>query len=501
MVVASVTGGAVRKLRLRARPEPGTHVAIGSSGQLPDEIRGDVVWPVTIWKDEDGEASSRIIFEADYESGERNTAETGVADVALDLNVKQRPKNEEIASVTIQASFEKLEERRPQQLFVVVANLTDVPLTIGEVSVNLPSFAKVWIDGRDALATGGRTTVYAASQGRGLVIPSRQQHVFELGLAIPQYTPVLAGKYLMMIEVKLHYVKDGYSTESSILTTKDFQAGVLGEQEFVGITSAPFLLLPGFLVVAVLSLLMSKVWPKGSFKLDYRQPEFYLIGVVVSMVILFWLFGWMNGLLYQYLWRVGIGQLEKAGHDPFAGYSVEDIVNIWVISILLALAPWTLIGGVVRLVAVTRVRLQRAKTPTTDDQPLDVLLRLERANKPFELKQAIVEGERLWELPLPSPDPTKKWVAGGISVSAKDLNTTGDDKARKTADEAVSRFRGLFRDLINEPTRTKKLYELLYQERNYITTAWEPKNQKPRLVEKKDAPTWTGAPEDFVRDG
>lgn len=116
-MIATVTGSPVFKLKLRERPEPGTHVAIGKTAKLPDENTRRVSWLVSISKDSNGKTSSRIIFEAQYESGDRSAPVPGAVDVAWDLTVKQRPKNEEIATATIHTSFDKLEERRPQDVY------------------------------------------------------------------------------------------------------------------------------------------------------------------------------------------------------------------------------------------------------------------------------------------------------------------------------------------------------------------------------------------------
>jgi hypothetical protein len=492
VVIATVPGSPVRKLKLRARPEPGTHVAIGNTAKLPDEIRGDVSWPVSLSKDSDGKTSSRIIFEAQYESGDQNAPVPGVADVALDLTVKQRPKNEEVATATIHTSFDKLEERRPQDVYLLVTNLTDVPLAVIDVRASLPSFAAVLVDEHPVSPSQGVSIIYTSEgQATPVIIPPRQDHLFSMALKIPDYKPVLAGKYLMLFDVKLRYTKDGYSTDSSIIATKDFQAGVLGEQEFVGVTSVPFLLLPGFLVVTILGFLLSKVWPKWNFELDYKKPEYYLLGVVVSMVIVLILYNPLSRWLYLLLWKVDV-----LHRDLLAGFSLEDIVNIWVIALVLALLPWTLIGGVMRLWAAAMARIQKEKTPTPQDQPLDVLLRLQRANQPFNLKQATVAGQRLWELPLPSPDPAKKWVSGRVGVAFPEAGTLPNEVRQAVANAAQQ-----FQNLLNDPTQTARLYGLLDQEKGRITIRWEPPDQAPQLVDKKDAPTVTGATDDFVYAG
>jgi hypothetical protein len=499
VAIATVTGSPIRKLKLRARAEPGTRVAVGKRAKLPDEVRGDVSWPVYISKDADGKTSSRIIFEAQYESGDQNAPVPGVADVALDLTVKQRPKNEEVATATIQTSFDKLEERRPQDVYLLVTNLTDVPVEVTDVSASLPSFATVFVDQKPVSTSQGVSTIYkSAGQATPVSIPPRQDHLFPMGLKIADYTPVLTGKYLMLFDVKLRYTKDGYSTDSSIIATKDFQAGVLGEQEFVGVTSVPFLLLPGFLVVTILGLLLSKVWPKWNFELNYTKPEFYLLGVVVSMLIVFVFYNPLSRWLYLLLWKVDVRR-----RDLLSGFSLEDIINIWVIAVVLALLPWTLIGGVVRLWAALKVRVQKKKTPTPQDQPLDVLLRLRLADEAFNLKQATVAGQRLWELPLPSPDPAKKWVSGRVRVSFPAANVLPDDQARQAVADATQQFQ----NLLNQPEQTSALYDLLRREsresrkKSKITISWQPPDQAPQLVDKKDAPTVTGVTDEFVYEG
>ena len=491
LVIASVIGSPVRNLKLRARTEPGTHAGIGGIAKLPNEVRGNVTWPVYISKDSDGKTSSRIIFEAQYETGDPKAPVPGVANVALDLTVKQRPKNEDVATAHIQTSFDKLEEQRPQDVYLLVTNMTDVPLQVTDVSASLPSFVGVITGDKCVVSPKAASTIYtSAGQTKPLTIPPRQDQTFRMALCIPPYTPVLAGKYLMLFDVKLDYTKDGYTTGSSVVESKDFQAGVLGEQEFVGVTSVPFLLLPGFLVVTVLGLLLSKVWPKWNFEVDYKKPEFYLIGIVVSMLIVFALYRPLSQWLYFWLWKVDI-----QGRQLLVGYSLQDIINIWVIALALAVLPWALIGGIARLFAALRARVLKRQTPTPQDQPLDVLQRLERANQPFNLNQATLGNDRLWELPLPSPDPAKKWLSGRMYVRFPDVNAlAGDQRVAVTAAQTQ------FRNLVGQPGETAALYALLNGVRNRIEIRWQP-DRPPELVDKKDAPTVTVAPDEFVLEG
>ncbi len=498
LVIASVSGNAVRKLRLHAQSEPGTRVNVGRSAKLPGEVRGDVSWPVSITKAADGRTASRIVFEAQYETGDPTSPVPGVASVALDLTIKQLPKNEEVATAVVQTSFDKLEERRPQDVYLVVTNLTDVPLEVTEVSANLPAFVSVSTS-NTSVATPQGSTVTSSSvfQGAGLLyssagqvaplmIPPRQDHIFHMVLQIPDYTAVLTGKYLMLFDVKLRYTKDGYTTNSSITTNKDFQAGVLGEQEFVGVTSVPFLLLPGFLVVTILGLLLTKVWPKSTLEIDYKKPEFYLIGTAVSLVFVL-AYHPASRWLYWQLWHVKL-----PSRDLFSGFSLEDIINIWVIAVAVAVLPWAVIGGGARLWAAARARRQREITPTPLDEPLNVLYRLQKAGKSFRLAQANMAGragQPLWELPLPTPDPAKKWVSGRIRVMIPAALAEGE------LQPTVATFRSLLND--DTGAQTKALYDLLNGVKDKIHIRWDP-DQPPLLVDNKDALTAPGKPDEFI---
>jgi hypothetical protein len=479
LVVATVGGAAVHKLKLRAWPDPGTHAAIGNTAGMPDEVRGDVSWPVWISKDRDGKTTSRVLFEAQYESGDKSAILPGLAQAILDLTVKQLPKNDDIATATVQTRIDKLEERRPQDVYLMVTNVTDVPLEVMEVRVSLPSFARIEVDGKDVVPSGNSSAIYSPSAGeKPVMIPPRQEHIFPLVLKIPDYAAVLSGKYLMLFQVRLRYTKDSYHTESSIVATQEFQAAVLGEQEFVGITSVPFLLLPGFLFVTFFGLLVSKVWPKwAAWEPDFKKPDFYLIGAAASLVADL-IYKPLSPWLYWNLWREPV-----AKRDLFAGFGLEDIINTWVLALTAAVVPWALVCGLARGFAWVKATILKDQTPTPDDEPLDVLLRLQRAGKSFALSQANLSGTRLWELPLPSPDPAKKWVSGRIDVTFAEPD---GQPARQ------------FRELLNQPAGTQSLFKFLRGLGKAVTVKWQPEDRRPELVDKKDAPALTGATDEFV---
>jgi hypothetical protein len=486
-VVARITVP-VRKLTLQARADPGTRVAIGKPSESSEEIQGDVSWPVWINQSPDGRSSAHVILQARYEHGARDNPVTGLSQATVEITVKQRPKIEEIVTTKLEISVDKLEERRPRQAYLELTNVSDVPVEIRNVRGSLPPFAQLSAltpasqKGTTAypLDPDGWYQLFGATPGaKPLVITPRKQHIFHFVLSIPEGSQVLSGKYLMVVDVDLHYIKDGYSTDGDVVASKEFDAGVLGETEFVGPTEVPFVLLPGFLFVALFTLLFGRFWPKWNISFDYKKPETYLGGIVFSILAVL-AYKPLSPLLYRYLWH----RPNVPPRDYFEGYSISDIMNVWFLAILAALLIWIVIGGVWSLWARISARIQRDRTPDPADKPLDLIRKLERKGEPFDLKEVTVGGQRRWEIPLPSPDPAKKWVAGRIDVKFVDITREQEKE---------------FQQLVKQTSKTKEIGDFLHQLEGKVTLSWNPL-QPPELVAVNDAVAKKTPSEPFIHE-
>jgi hypothetical protein len=467
----------VRKLVLQARSDPGSRVTIGKPGALPEQVQGDVSWPVWIAQSLDGRAGARVVLQARYEHGDKDSPVNGLSQVVLEITVKQRPKVEDVATAKLEISLEKLEERRPRQAYLEVTNVSDVPVQIDNIRASLPPFAELAfpLPGNEK----GNPAAYprdpdgwyqlwpTAAGSSPLVIAPRRQKILHFVVRIPDTSQVLSGKHLMVFAIDLRYVKDGYSTEGSVVVSKEFDAGVLGETEFVGPTQVPFVLLPGFLFIALASLLFGKVWPKWKISFDYTKPETYLFGIAFSILGVV-LYKPVSPWVYKVLWhRPGV-----APRDYLGGYSIEDIINVWILAPLSALLLWTLIGGVWSLFATLRARLLTGRIPTPYDEPIDLIRKLARGKKAFDLVEVAVGGKQQWDIPLPSPDPAKRWVAGRIEL--KFSNPTPGET-------------GQYQSLLAEPSKTQEIYVFLdgMRKKGTVTLAWK-SNQRPELVAAND---------------
>jgi hypothetical protein len=449
---------------------------VARAPKIPEGFHGEVSWPVTITKIDDGRGSAEITLEANYTSGDPPKQRFGATFATVAVTLKARPKAEEVVVGTIEASFDKLAERRPQTVLLTLSNISDVPVTITGISASVPDFTQISTPEStpdSSVSKDWRPLPVAAGSS---IIQPRQQFIGRYQLEIPKNAQVISGKYLLLVRADVQYKRDGYKTSGTIVTKKEFQVGVLGEDEFVGITSVPFLVLPGFLFITTGAILLSRVWPRWAIALDYKKPEYYFLSVLFAFAFIF-LYAVISRWVYRVLWHVPMGP-----RDMFSGYSLADIINVWVLAIGAALLPWTFICGLYNLAMQLIALVQKKKIPQEGDTPEILLHRLALAGKTFDLPEVTVGGQNYWEIPLLSPDPAKKWVAKRIEVSFK----RKDDAADSDLNDALGKPQGL-----------KELQNTLDRHKAVIVASWG-QEIGPRLVDKKDVQPKPGGRDPFV---
>jgi hypothetical protein len=476
LAVISIDGDSVRNVRLIARPGLGVSAVVGKVPVIPEGFHGDVTWPVTITKANDGRGSSDITLEADYTSGNPPKERSGAAFATLTVTLKSRPKAEEVVVGTIEASFDKLAERRPQTIHLTLSNISDVPVTITGISASLPDF--VTISGPGAAPSSPLPKGWSGlpvAAGSSTILP-RQQFIGRYQLEIPPNAQVLSGKYLLLVRADVQYKRDGYKTLGTIVAKKEFQVGVLGEDEFVGITSVPFLVLPGFVFITTAAILLSRGWPRWQIALDYKKPEYYFLSIVSAFGFIF-LYAAISPWVYKVVWHVQMGP-----RDTFSGYSLADIINVWLLAISAALFPWIFIFGLYSLIVRSIAFVQKKKIPKPGDTPEVLLHKLSLAGKTFDLPEVTVGGQNYWEIPLLSPDPAKEWVARRIEVRFVNRN----DAIEAELDEAVGKT-----------DAPEELRETLNKYKDRIVASWG-QEIGPQLVDKKDVQPKQGGRDPFV---
>jgi hypothetical protein len=476
VITAQAGDAAITSPKLSSIADPGIQASIPKPLHETVPAKGAAAWTATVRKLSDGRTAGRVVFRLDHQ--------TGVALATLDVQVTGRAKTDEVLAAKIETSLEKLEERRARSAYLTLTNISDVPVTVRSVRAGVPGFVSV---NDSPLPKDAGIAPYSTDLlGSAVVLEPRQMKTIPATLLIPAYTSVQAGKYLLVFEIRAEYEKSGYPTNADLFVSREFSTGVLGEQEFVGVTSVPFLLLPGFMLVLTFGLLYTKVWPRRGMELDFKKPEFYLFGILASILAVR-LYPVISPALYWWLWRVQV-----PARDYLEGYSINDIFNVWISAVLSGFLLWALISGTLSLIAWARSWWHSERTPSPDDQPVEFLRKLERTARSFQLPQFDWDDSghirRLWIAPLDSPDPAKKWVVPRIRVQMTKLATDQD------SEELANRLR--------VPAKPGELADLLQQlrDRKAAEIEWEAVANVPgpTLFEAKLVRPNAGAGDDFI---
>jgi hypothetical protein len=187
----------------------------------------------------------------------------------------------------------------------------------------------------------------------------------------------------------------GAEQRATMLRDKEVDVGVFGESKVLQTLGLPSVfILPGFLFIAMLALLWKLTKPaERAFPLEIGtspgDPVFWLAAVTLSALI---------GFLY---WLVTRRNLLDA-------YGLTDVATLWVASIVSAGLVWLVAG----LGVTGWAWYVRRRTPTVNDEALDVLKKMGRVRKqrawverveiegspspPYLLVRRERKGEQLW---------------------------------------------------------------------------------------------------------
>jgi hypothetical protein len=257
----------------------------------------------------------------------------GVVHASAELKPPSVPDASAVASFELLAALKTLKSGKTEHVYLTFTNKTAVKLTAGPIEASKPGFLSV---------SGG--------EGPFVVLPGETRVI---ALDVSADDSVRPGTYQLVFTTP---VTVGETEQRFTLTaSKAVDVAVEGESELLTALGVPTLfLLPGFLVLATMSLLwrtrlLRKKWDSDAFFLEVKSAEFWVAAVVISFVIVF---GW-----------------SQVAGDLLDQYGLEDIVGVWIASILL---------GVAFYVAHVLVRNhnRESTTPNTGDGPLETLEKL-----------------------------------------------------------------------------------------------------------------------------
>jgi hypothetical protein len=327
------------------------------------------------------------VFQSDP-SGQRlaATAELAIEQAAVDVS--------KIAELEVKSGAGALDEHDVHTAHVVVKNRSPYPLDV-TAAVKLPPIVAP-----------------PRSEGaRDGAVPPLQAKVSPQGtVALPlPLQAIRRGKGTVVIEAALSWTDARCRRAAGLLASFEVETESRSVAELTKLLGVPTLLvLPGFLVLATSMLLWKlgiRVGRDKQFPLQKTDPEFWLVGILISLI----------AMLVAYPFK----------RDLLDTFTIEELVTLWLLCLFA--------GGLLHLVGVlvtNRVRARRARERTfvVGDPPIAVLRKLAKRGQPALLDPVMVtaDGKRApalrLEPPVPDQPPApgrRTWIVGPIGVTVE----------------------------------------------------------------------------------
>ena len=420
---------------------------------------GGVSWLLEVARTNDSHETVQVHFRLDYKL--RNSVSTSevvnCAMASLEVQDRQQIQLEKVAEVRAESSLKLLQEPRTGTVYIVVKNMSDSALNLLSINPNIPS---------DLIVT---------NVPRDRQVAPRTVAVFPLDISAAK--TVHSGKHLLLFEVNLAWNDEGHSQTGSALCKYECDVGVLGDSEFLVPVGVPsFLLLPGFLIVIVFSMLWGLFHKDKPFPWSAKTAEFWSLAIIISLL--------------------AITAYRLRGSNLLDGYGLKDVYLVWFGSATVGLVIWAVTEACFRLrLRVVEGRKRREidevqrRTFTSDDSPVEVLRKLALNKRGFQLDQVKVQVEgstaRGFLLqPQDGAHPTA-WVAPAIVL-------VFDEELK---DDRRAKLQKIFEAQVAQVGDADAMASLIEREkRNGVSAKWKPSATLRRVTQVTAVSPADGAP-------
>jgi hypothetical protein len=357
----------------------------------------------------------------DYKQG----TDTKVLAQSIPIKSREPVSIDKYLDAKIETTLEMLDSYHPARINLVLTNKSgrDITLNIKGSGPDFISFAK----GQETCGSNGTTGASHVSSGPKTDTPGENNvlsssetkrcpvqigayqtavEVFEV-VAEKRVEP---GKYLLSFEIELSPA----GTQVTPLRTVKSQVvevGVLGESTVLKALGVPsFLLLPGSLMLLTVGLLRKygPRPPSGQAPTEMMEPTspyFWLVSITLSGLM---------AVLYRAI----------SGSWYFVRYGLADVVLVWLFSIALGalwFGAWYWLEG--------------RKTPTVDDDPLQVLRKLWWQRMGLTLDRYSIKsdgsGQSVFAIRKHPEEDKKIWVSPAIKIDLSRVESKHVENIRK----------------------------------------------------------------------
>ncbi|HLO17696.1 MAG TPA: hypothetical protein VK206_22895 [Anaerolineales bacterium] len=356
---------------------------------------------------------------------------------------------EQVAQVQLQTALDQIEEQRPGQIFLVIHNLSNVPITIDNIAPYGPGFITISIENFNA----------------GFVLAPQSNKTYVVNITAKD--SVQTGPQRLLFEVGITWIKSGHTNSGSLLATQTINTAIIGESDLLKLLGIPsFLFLPGFLILTTFVTLWKRVFPKSTTNLDFSPPEFALISITLSLI---------TAAAYPRI----TGLFSNEPRNYLQAYGLRDVFQVWFGSVAFGALVWIAWSGGLSLRDKYRefqkIKLQKKLeaeqearlallTPKETDTPSQILEKMARNDIKLPLLEAKIKiGGRtpVCFIVLPAnTDQSPVWVTPPIQlIPLAGLNLE---------DEQYQAQKQKFRGQIQAAKHSKELRDVL----NEATVIW-----------------------------
>jgi len=342
--------------------------------------QADSYWTLHVDQRTNGLIPGNVYLRVKY-----NTAGTsGVSQVlyaTLAVNSRQTDEVSKVVEVVPRTSSTQLNEQRPGQVFLVITNKGNLPITLGQITSSGPGF----ISGTPDMSK---------------LPPNRQIEARDsayVPVEIKVIDAVRPGKHLLLFQTPIEWGPTENRQRANVIAQQEFDVGILGESELLTALGLPsFLILPGFLMIVVYGLLDKRAVMSDSILKNATNAPLWIGAITLSGVMAF-------------LYPVGTRLLSGVKRDYLISYGLGDIIRVWIASILLGVVAWLFVQWIKRLV-------RYMFKPSIKDKPERLLKKLSWQGLKLELPKFSVNGKEVFLLQPLRENQETYWVGPYINI-------------------------------------------------------------------------------------
>jgi hypothetical protein len=427
VVVTAAVPTTTQAITLTSFTNTRIQVVIADPVRTDTPLLGKLAWVAQLTRPPNGLGTGGVYFRADYVYTRVDGAlVSSVAIAPLDVQERTPDAIQKVLTASLTAITDPLVENQPQSLYLNLSNLSNAPVTITRVTPRVPVFLDVTVQ----------------DVGAGLVLAPQQSRT--LSVTLSARDAVQPGTHPVAFELEAAWQQAGLPVIASLALTRDVKVGVLLQSEIGQLIGIPsMLLIPGFLFVITVLMLRAKIWPKIKSDIEIKSPWFWVMAVAISFLAL---------VIYPVLVQFVSGVLGQSAvrRDYISAYGLRDIAYAWFGAILFGFLFWVVwsVGAWARDASARKWQADRF--PSTNDTPQDILNKLARNHKGFDLPEVEYkrgsQTQRVFALPAPGLRADRRWVTPRIFVDF----TAGTQDNKKALDV-----------LLNKPDKPDVLAESL----------------------------------------